>query len=122
MHLPRVKHEAAEALSRLKIKGEDKKLLDDDVAVLTIPQEIAAFARRADITNLELLAKRESSIARFIPEFFRMSCIKDNKKVEIPTLAKLIKAEVSDAESLAPLTSVENPSNRFTFNSDIMLV
>lgn len=64
-----VKNQAADALLHLMISGEDKKILDDEVRVLTILQEILACAPRPDITDHELIEE----FKRFICSFYTRS-------------------------------------------------
>lgn len=66
LHRTGMKHQAADALSRLKTKGEDSSLLDDEVTVPTIPREIFASAPRTAITNLEIIEEHRGPFIPFI--------------------------------------------------------
>lgn len=50
-----IKRQAAEALSRLKSKGEDKTTIDNEGPYLTVSQELFTSPPMTEATDLELI-------------------------------------------------------------------
>lgn len=49
------RHQAVDVLSPLKINGEDKSLLQNDVPVFTIHRQILACAPKREATDFEII-------------------------------------------------------------------
>lgn len=117
MHGAGVKHLAADALSRLKTRGKDKTILDDEVQVLTLPPEIFAYVPRTDTTDRKVIEELKGSFATFIPVVCMMVGITDSKKAGILTIAKSISAPATDADCLSAFASGGKPSTLFNVDS-----
>lgn len=55
IHLSDVNHQAADALTRLKTKGEHETPLEDEVSFLIILQEIYACSSKMETTDLHFI-------------------------------------------------------------------
>lgn len=63
-----LKHQSADALSCLKIKDKAKNFLDVEVSVLTIPQEIFAYALKTETADFEFIEVHIILFVHFILE------------------------------------------------------
>lgn len=117
-----IEHQAADEVSCLKIRGEDHALLDDEVPVLSIPQELFALRAGTEITDFGFIKEPKGPFVPFIPEVCIMAGIMDNEKVAILTIVEFIVAQSGDADSRVTLTSVRKLYTRSNVKDDGLLV
>lgn len=122
LHGDGIEHQAADALLHLKINGEDKISLEDEVPVLTISQAFFACALQTGKIFFEFIEGPKGPCVYFIPKICMMASISDNEKADIPTLAEFITAQFTDADCYTASTTVENRNTFFNVNRDGVLV
>lgn len=105
-HRSGIKHQAANGLTRLKTTREVQTVLEDEVQDLTTLKELFAYAPTTETPELELFGKPKDHSERFIPDVCITAGIKDSDKEEVPTLAKFISAQSSDADFCSSFPSV----------------
>lgn len=122
VHRAGIKHQTADALSRIKTNSEDKTVLDDEVQVFTKPQSLFPCASQKKTTDFEVIEERNGTIVPLIPEVCMIVGNTRDGKVEMLTLAEFITAQAIDTDCHAAFTPAGNPNASFNFDSDGVLV
>lgn len=81
-HLTGIKHQAADGLSLLKAKGEDRNLLEDEGPVLTLFSELLNCALLAEKAEQEGVEEFKGLFVPFSPDICMMPGIMDSAKGE----------------------------------------
>lgn len=101
-----MKHQTADGLWRLEIKGKDSATVEDKVAVLTAFQEVFACAPQTEITDFKFIEELKGTFVPFIQEVCKMASVTDNRKAELPMLEEFITVQYSYADCQTAFTSV----------------
>lgn len=122
VHRAGIKHEAAKALSHIKIIGGHKTSLDDEVVVLNISQEIFTYTPRTETTDFKSIGEIKGSFVPFIQVVCMMESITDNHKAKIPTLAEFILAKSTNEDYCSAFASAGKLNTCSNVDSDGVLV
>lgn len=91
IHCAGIKHQAADALLRLKTNGEDKSSVDDEVQVLTVHQKVFACAPQTQKSYLEFIREPDGQFIPFNLKACIIASITYSKEEELPTVTDLFR-------------------------------
>jgi len=116
VHRPGIKHQAADALSRLNTQGEDEEPLEDEVPTLLIATE----AVEADEHEVCVIFPAEDDELPGLPEV--LPVVTDPATIKPISVEELIAAQSKDEYCRKLMTESDTEGSRFSYDEEGVLI